>query len=433
MAQVNNMVKKAAVVAVIALSALATVSAQAMAPAPAPSTGTGLSLSASVKWIEMQCGNTCGDLIMMLLVVRAVAVVGAPFASPGIFRILMELESDSNSITSCVDIVWKLLVHQEVTLRVSMACIVGIGLYPSSCMKVISGYSSWPGLMGVKHRDFSRYGDVLWSFAGTIQAELCHRKQYTSFYKAFQLKLLLLFSSTSCSQDIWRNQIALARNVVHKARKRVCKAYDEFDSLYKEMRSRYTVFKLVKDLHTTNVDQIHAYLEQHERHVNEILLMHEVLLMYERSSDPLALVASHQMTKYPYQSLQILPGISTFHNLSQSSIFIGDTFLSYAVATRTLLRKQVGSTRGNRGLYVLHCHKGEGTCPKQCTNKEGKRDDYSLKEKVVVGSSSRSSQILHEEELAFLEDQEFQKLMQHSTFHYLQRCLSSDDLDALEL
>ncbi|GKD35469.1 hypothetical protein Tco_1250978 [Tanacetum coccineum] len=57
-----------------------------------------------------------------------------------------------------------------------------------------------------------------------------------------------------------------------------------------------TNVKLVKDFHTTNVDQIHAHLEQHERHVNEVRLMRE------RSYDPLALVASHQMTQSPYQS-----------------------------------------------------------------------------------------------------------------------------------
>nr|GEU83135.1 hypothetical protein [Tanacetum cinerariifolium] len=33
--------------------------------------------------------------------------------------------------------------------------------------------------------------------------------------------------------------------------------------------------KLVKDLHTTNFDQLHAYLEQHELHANEVRLLHE--------------------------------------------------------------------------------------------------------------------------------------------------------------
>ncbi|GKB37769.1 hypothetical protein Tco_0882711 [Tanacetum coccineum] len=51
-----------------------------------------------------------------------------------------------------------------------------------------------------------------------------------------------------------------------------------------------TDIKLVKDLHTSNFDQLHAYLEQHELHANEVRLMRE------RSQDSLALVANHQMT-----------------------------------------------------------------------------------------------------------------------------------------
>nr|GEX14141.1 hypothetical protein [Tanacetum cinerariifolium] len=57
-----------------------------------------------------------------------------------------------------------------------------------------------------------------------------------------------------------------------------------------------TDVKLVQDLHTTNIDQLHAYLGQHEFHANEVRLMHE------RNSDPLALVATHQMTQSHYQS-----------------------------------------------------------------------------------------------------------------------------------
>ncbi|GJW66302.1 hypothetical protein Tco_0120726 [Tanacetum coccineum] len=55
-----------------------------------------------------------------------------------------------------------------------------------------------------------------------------------------------------------------------------------------------TDVKLVKDLHTTNFNQLHAYLQQHERHANEVSLMHE------RNPDPLALVASHQSTCSKY-------------------------------------------------------------------------------------------------------------------------------------
>ncbi|GJR32364.1 hypothetical protein Tco_1108596, partial [Tanacetum coccineum] len=63
-----------------------------------------------------------------------------------------------------------------------------------------------------------------------------------------------------------------------------------------------TDVKLVKDLHTTNVDQLHAYLQQHERHANEVRLMHA------RNSDPLAL-SSQFVT--PYQTQQFTTNQST--------------------------------------------------------------------------------------------------------------------------
>nr|GEY47984.1 hypothetical protein [Tanacetum cinerariifolium] len=59
-----------------------------------------------------------------------------------------------------------------------------------------------------------------------------------------------------------------------------------------------TDFKLVRDLHTTNVDQLHAYLGQYEYHANEVRLIHE------RTLDPLALVSQHQLIRPTYQHHQ---------------------------------------------------------------------------------------------------------------------------------
>ncbi|GJU22614.1 retrovirus-related pol polyprotein from transposon TNT 1-94 [Tanacetum coccineum] len=63
-------------------------------------------------------------------------------------------------------------------------------------------------------------------------------------------------------------------------------------------RKFMTYVKLVRDFYTTNIDQLHAYLGQHEFHANEVHLMHE------RNSDPLALVVTHQITQSPYQTHQ---------------------------------------------------------------------------------------------------------------------------------
>ncbi|GJX27840.1 retrovirus-related pol polyprotein from transposon TNT 1-94 [Tanacetum coccineum] len=44
----------------------------------------------------------------------------------------------------------------------------------------------------------------------------------------------------------------------------------------KDLCKFVTDVKLVRDLHTTNVDQLHAYLGQHKFHANEVHLMHEL-------------------------------------------------------------------------------------------------------------------------------------------------------------
>ncbi|GJW47941.1 retrovirus-related pol polyprotein from transposon TNT 1-94 [Tanacetum coccineum] len=61
------------------------------------------------------------------------------------------------------------------------------------------------------------------------------------------------------------------------------------NSLPPEWSKFVTDVKLVRDLHTTNFDQLNAYLEQHELYANEVRIMRE------RNHDPLALVANHQM------------------------------------------------------------------------------------------------------------------------------------------
>nr|GFA20258.1 reverse transcriptase domain-containing protein [Tanacetum cinerariifolium] len=63
---------------------------------------------------------------------------------------------------------------------------------------------------------------------------------------------------------------------------------------------------LVRDLHTTNVDQLHAYLGQHEYHANEVRLMNE------RNSNPLALISQHQLNRTPYPHHQPLYKQSQF-------------------------------------------------------------------------------------------------------------------------
>ncbi|GKA95397.1 hypothetical protein Tco_0817435 [Tanacetum coccineum] len=70
------------------------------------------------------------------------------------------------------------------------------------------------------------------------------------------------------------------------------------NSLPPEWSKFVTNVKLLKDLHTSNFDQLHAYLEQHELHGNEVRIMRE------RNQDPLAFIANQQMTPPHFNTYQ---------------------------------------------------------------------------------------------------------------------------------
>ncbi|GJV65212.1 hypothetical protein Tco_1476040 [Tanacetum coccineum] len=70
------------------------------------------------------------------------------------------------------------------------------------------------------------------------------------------------------------------------------------NSLPSEWSKFMTDVKLVKDLHTTNFDQLYAYLEQHKLNANEVRLLRE------RNQDPLDFVANQQMTPPHFNTYQ---------------------------------------------------------------------------------------------------------------------------------
>ncbi|GKB59223.1 copia protein [Tanacetum coccineum] len=176
-----------------------------------------------------------------------------------------------------------------------------------------------------------------------------------------------------------------------------------------------TDVKLVKDLHTTNVDQIHAHLEQHEQHANEVRLMHE------RTSDPLALVASHQMTQSPYQSHQ--------HSYQNSQ---HQQFVSPYQSLQTFTPGASGSNSGKQRIVMCYNCKGEGHMSKQCSKTRRKRDDSWFKDKVLLVQAQASRQILHEEELAFLADLGIPEAQATQTVITYNAAYQADDLDAYD-
>ncbi|GJU29397.1 hypothetical protein Tco_1172986 [Tanacetum coccineum] len=66
----------------------------------------------------------------------------------------------------------------------------------------------------------------------------------------------------------------------------------------KDLWERVQLLMQVKDLHTSNFDQLHAYLEQHELDANEVRIMRK------RNQDPLAFIANQQMTPPHFNTYQ---------------------------------------------------------------------------------------------------------------------------------
>nr|GEU55990.1 hypothetical protein [Tanacetum cinerariifolium] len=153
-------------------------------------------------------------------------------------------------------------------------------------------------------------------------------------------------------------------------------------------RSKHVIdVKLVKDLHTTNFDQLDAYLEQHELHPNE------VHIMCERNQDPLALVANHQMTPSHFNTYQSLITIG------RQSLFAAGTF-----RTRANISGIGGNNSGQqRVVKCFNCQR-EGHMARQCLKPKRKRDDTWFRDKVLLVEAQGSGKVLNKEELAFLAD-----------------------------
>nr|GEU57292.1 reverse transcriptase domain-containing protein [Tanacetum cinerariifolium] len=222
----------------------------------------------------------------------------------------------------------------------------------------------------------NKYSEL--STTETIQADR-DVKETNIILQGLPPEVYALVSNHKVAKELWERIQLLMQGTSLTKQERECKIYDEFDKFaYKKresLRDLYLRFslllndmniynmkleqfqvntkflntfppewskfiidvKLIRDLHTTNVDQLHAYLRQHEYHANEVHLMHE------RNSDPLSLVANHQMTKSPYQThqqsyqhTQFQPQVSSFQSSQFGSPYHSSYYESHAQTSTPL-------------------------------------------------------------------------------------------------
>ncbi|GKB51274.1 retrovirus-related pol polyprotein from transposon TNT 1-94, partial [Tanacetum coccineum] len=132
-------------------------------------------------------------------------------------------------------------------------------------------YNSWKSIMElyIQNRETKKYAKL--SPAEKIQAD-CDMKLINIILQGLPTNIYSLVNHHRVAKDLWE-KVQLLMQVNTKF----------LNSLPPKWSKFLTDIKLVKDLHTTNFDQLYAYLEQHELHANEVRLMRE------RNQDPLAL------------------------------------------------------------------------------------------------------------------------------------------------
>nr|GEX79089.1 hypothetical protein [Tanacetum cinerariifolium] len=250
-------------------------------------------------------------------------------------------------------------------------------------------------------------------FATEAIQDDCDVKATNMILQGIPPEVYVLVSNHKVAKELWERIQLLMQGTSLTKQEKECKLYDEFDkfaskkweslhdfylrfslllndmniynmkleqfqvntkflnTLPPEWRKFMTDVKLVRDLHTTNVDQIHAYLEQHEFHANE----------YE----------SHAQTSTP---LSITCPSNDFQSSVHHSLY----------NTSSSLPKVEYAPSVHQQSEFSQPDTGDGHMSMQCRKPKRKRDEAWFKDKLLLVQAQANGQVLHKEELEFWAD-----------------------------
>nr|GEZ40379.1 hypothetical protein [Tanacetum cinerariifolium] len=196
---------------------------------------------------------------------------------------------------------------------------------------VENGPLLWPTVEENRVTRLKKYSEL--STTEAIQAN-CDVKSTNIILQGLSLEVYALVSTHKVDKELWEIIQMLMQATSLTKQERECKLYDEFDkfvyrkgeslcdyylrfslllnniniynmkleqfqvntkflnTLPPEWSKFMTDVKLVRDLHTTNVDQLHAYLGQHEYHAKEVWL---VVPVFKKGDDPIDSI-NHMMS-----------------------------------------------------------------------------------------------------------------------------------------
>nr|GEX99750.1 hypothetical protein [Tanacetum cinerariifolium] len=255
----------------------------------------------------------------------------------------------------------------------------------------------WPTVEEDGVTRLKKYSEL--SAAEAIQAD-CDIKATHIILQGLPLEVYALVSTHKVAKELWERIQMLMQGT----------------SLTKQER----------DLHTTNVDQLHVYLGQHEYHANEVILMHE------RTSDPLALVSQHQLNMPTYQHHQ-----QSYHQPQFQQKASTYQTSPYATSYHTPQFVSQGTSSSNMSIsYLVNDISSTVNHNAYMASSSAPQIDYAP---MVYHSSELSSPktglvvlVLQEEELEFLADPRMTESSSNQNVITTNAACQANDLDAYD-
>ncbi|GJV95805.1 hypothetical protein Tco_1547382 [Tanacetum coccineum] len=223
-----------------------------------------------------------------------------------------------------------------------------------------------------------------------IQAD-CDVKETNIILQGLTPDVYALINHHRIAKDLWKRIYLLMQGTSLTKHERECKLSDEFDKFAHIKRESLHQYYL-RDLLTTNFDQLHAYLEQHELHANEVrLMLHQNGYPQPQTIPQIEYVnpsVNHQFQQAEFPQLDFglatpmfKPGDDPIDAINKMM-----SFLSTVITSR--LWRQSSFAAGTSGTRA---------------NISGKGGSSSGQQRIVKCFNCQR-EVLNEEELAFLAD-----------------------------
>nr|GEY83097.1 retrovirus-related Pol polyprotein from transposon TNT 1-94 [Tanacetum cinerariifolium] len=329
-------------------------------------------------------------------------------------------------------------------------------------------YDSWRSRMELYMLNRQHDRMILESVEHATKAD-CDVKATNIILQALPLEIYALVSMHKVAKDLWEWIQMLMQGTSLTKQERECNLYDAFDKFaYQKgetLRDFYLRFslllnemnmynmkleqfqvnrkflntlppewikfvtdvKLARDLHTTNVDQLHAYLGQHEYHANE-----QQASTYQ-SSPYTTSYHTPQFVSQGSSSLNLsisYPMNDTTSTVNHNAYMASAPLIDYAPIAHHPSELSSPKT----GLVVLgrENHMSAGSSRSFTSGSGGTSGRQRIIDKVLLVQAQSSRQVLQEEELDFLADPGMAESSTNQTVVTTNAAYQAYDLDAYD-